>query len=594
MSDSKQQKFFEIIPSGTRIAFIANRWRYITVSIVLVLASFAALAYNQATSGSILNFGIDFAGGSQVRLRFDADKDPGVDAIRSALEEAGYQSSSVVTVPGSEHEVMVRVKETLSIHDDQVEACKAAAQTVLRVDGTGTTQLLSFTHPAEGSKLFFGYDAEPNYKDLENKVNEAGCQGTADKGFGAKEGESPAEFALIGVGSKIQSEFDAKFGDGAVAEIVLSETVGAKVGGQLKEDGAKSMLYAIGFIFLFVMIRFDLRFAPGGIVALTHDAILVIGAFAITGKEFNLQTIAAILTVIGYSINDTIVVFDRIRERVALYRDEPVEKVTNDALNDTLSRTILTSGTTLLVVLATFFMGAGPIKDFAFALIIGVLVGTFSSLYIATPVFLWVNKRFYGGRGHLQALEDEDRGTGTLLSGDDAEDGVPVRADVLDATEAGGLERLEVPRRRRGADGDVRVRPPKSRAAAARHAACRMQGDLQREVSLFSFRGAVGSRAANGSARVGAARVGCGRAPGRSTQSSCGACHGAQGRLATRRSTRGRGARAACREPEGAPAGTATSVGPRCAGRRGRSPYAFADAQPASSAARDGRVSRSA
>ena len=199
-------------------------------------------------------------------------------------------------------------------------------------------------------------------------------------------------------------------------ESVRSETVGATVGEQLKEDGAKSMLYAIGFIFLFVMIRFDLRFAPGGIVALTHDAILVIGAFALTGKEFNLQTIAALLTIIGYSINDTIVVFDRVRERVALHRDEPIEKVTNDALNDTLSRTILTSGTTLLVVVATYVMGAGPIKDFAFALIIGVLVGTFSSLYIATPVFLYVNKRFYGGRGHLQ-WADEGEGTGTLLSG---------------------------------------------------------------------------------------------------------------------------------------------------------------------------------
>ncbi len=450
MSDSKSQKFFTLIPTDTHIAFVAKRWRYITISIVLVLLSLGALVYNQVTSGSILNFGIDFAGGSQVRLRLDADKDPGVDAIRSALDEQGYEGASVVTVPDSDHEVMVRVKETLSIDDAQVKACEDAAKTVATVDGSGTTNLLSFDHPDGGSKLFFGYDAEPNYSDLEAKVNAAGCQGTADKGFGAKEGESPAEFALIGVGSQIQSEFDAAFGAGTVAEIVLSETVGAKVGGQLKEDGAKSMLYAIGFIFLFVMIRFDLRFAPGGIVALTHDAILVIGAFAITGKEFNLQTIAAILTVIGYSINDTIVVFDRVRERVALYRDEPIEKVTNDALNDTLSRTILTSGTTLLVVFATYAMGAGPIKDFAFALMIGVVVGTFSSLYIATPVFLWVNKRFYGGEGHLKML-DED-GTGTLLSGtEDPEPGVPpsTAGTAGGSARGGGAEPKKTRRRRR-------------------------------------------------------------------------------------------------------------------------------------------------
>lgn len=446
--DNRNQKFFTLIPAGTTLAFVERRWRYITISIIAILVSLGAMVFNQVNEGSILNFGIDFAGGSAVRLRFDADKDPGVEALRDALDEAGYQGASAVVVPDSEHEFMVRVKETLSIDEEQVKACEAAAAVVRRVDGEGTTKLLSFNHPEGGSKLFFGYDAEPNYKDLERKVNEAGCLGTADKGFGGKEGESPAEFALIGVGNKIKEQFDAKFGDGAVAEIVRSETVGATVGGQLKQDGAKSMLYAIGFIFLFVMIRFDLRFAPGGIVALTHDAILVIGAFAITGKEFNLQTIAAILTIIGYSINDTIVVFDRVRERVALHRDEPIEKVTNDALNDTLSRTILTSGTTLLVVIATYVMGAGPIKDFAFALIIGVVVGTFSSLYIATPVFLYVNRRFYGGRGHL-SWADEGKGTGTLLSGTSDEGPAPEGADEAPPSAGVGEPQKKSRRRRR-------------------------------------------------------------------------------------------------------------------------------------------------
>jgi preprotein translocase subunit SecF len=142
----------------------------------------------------------------------------------------------------------------------------------------------------------------------------------------------------------------------------------------------------------------------------------VVGAFAITGKEFNLQTIAAILTVVGYSINDTIVVFDRVRERVALYRDASIEETSNAALNDTLSRTLLTTLTTLMVVVATYVLGTGPIKDFSFALIVGMVVGTYSSLYIATPVFLWVNRRFYGGKGHLMYQKAAEReGTGTLL-----------------------------------------------------------------------------------------------------------------------------------------------------------------------------------
>ncbi|MBL8881399.1 MAG: protein translocase subunit SecF, partial [Phycisphaerales bacterium] len=154
------------------------------------------------------------------------------------------------------------------------------------------------------------------------------------------------------------------------------------------------------------MLRFDLRFAPGGIVALAHDAMLTVGAFALTWKEFNLQTIAALLTIIGYSINDTIVVFDRLRERGALNRAQDIGETTDVALNETLSRTILTSGTTLLVVVATWVLGTGTIKDFAFALFVGITVGTYSSLFIAAQIFLWVNRRFYAGKGHLVAADE--------------------------------------------------------------------------------------------------------------------------------------------------------------------------------------------
>jgi preprotein translocase subunit SecF len=217
-----------------------------------------------------------------------------------------------------------------------------------------------------------------------------------------REGEVPVEVSLIGIANRISDQLNERFGAGTVDEIVHAETVGAKVGNQLKADGAKSLLYALGFIFLYVMLRFDLRFAPGGIVALAHDAFITVGAFAITWREFNLTTIAAILTIVGYSINDTIVVFDRVRERVALFRDDDIVETSNRALNETLSRTILTSGTTLLSVIATYAMGSGAIADFAFALIVGITVGTYSSIFIATPVFLWVNQRFYSGAGHLR------------------------------------------------------------------------------------------------------------------------------------------------------------------------------------------------
>jgi preprotein translocase subunit SecF len=419
--DPSKLKFFKLVPDGTNIDFIGNRKRGMLFSILLILLSLGTMVFNQVSTGSPLNFGIDFQGGSSVRLALTKEAD--IEELRTLLSDQGYSGSSVVSVPDAQNEVLIRVKEVIAISEDDLAGCRAA------LDQLTGAELLEdgFYHPKDSSKIFMKFSAQPAYADIDRLMTAAGCEGTAESGDGKPE-EFPVEYALIGVGADIAHVIDAKLGAGTVDHIVTSETVGAKVGSQLKRDGVQAMLFAIGFIFLFVMIRFDLRFAPGGIVALAHDAMIVIGAFALTGKEFNLQTIAALLTVIGYSINDTIVVFDRIRERVALHRDAPILETTNTALNETLSRTVLTSATTLIVVVCTWVLGSGPIKDFAFALTVGLIVGTYSSLFVAAPVFLWVNDKMYKGKGHLiTAQKDAERGTGTLLGpqieqGDDDQD----------------------------------------------------------------------------------------------------------------------------------------------------------------------------
>ena len=411
------EKFFELIPSGTNFDFVGRRKRFLLISLIMILTSFGILGVNAARRGSALNFGIDFSGGSQVRLALT--KSVELNEIRGAMVDLGYEGSSAVAVPDAENQVMIRVKDVTSMTDAQEEVCKKA---MLAASKAPLSEDNGFVHPNESSKIFMKFTSEPDYAGIEKAMTDSGCAGQADPVVG-KEGEYPVDFSLVGVGNKIISDLDGKFGEGTVDHLVSSETVGSKVGDQLKVDGAAAMLYAIFGIFIFVMLRFDLRFAPGGIVALTHDAIIVVGAFALTWREFNLQTIAALLTIVGYSINDTIVVFDRVRERVNLDRDAPIEETTNKALNETLSRTVLTSTTTLLVVVSIWVLGSGPIKDFAFALFIGMIVVTYSSLFVASPIFLWVNDRFYQGRGHL-AMADEE-GTGTLLgSASSGEDGV--------------------------------------------------------------------------------------------------------------------------------------------------------------------------
>ena len=168
------------------------------------------------------------------------------------------------------------------------------------------------------------------------------------------------------------------------AEMRRVEFVGPQVGDELKEDGSLAMLYALGGILLYVMLRFTFKFSLGAIAALIHDVLIVVGFFALTRMEFDLPVLAALLAVIGYSLNDTIVVFDRIRENFRRMRKGTPEEIINRSLNQTLSRTLMTSFTTLLVLVALYILGGELIHVFATALIVGVLIGTYSSMFVAS------------------------------------------------------------------------------------------------------------------------------------------------------------------------------------------------------------------
>ena len=175
-------------------------------------------------------------------------------------------------------------------------------------------------------------------------------------------------------------------------EIRRIETIGPKVGDELKISAVKAILIALGLVLLYITIRFQWRQGVSAIVALVHDVLVVVGMFSIFDKEFSLTVVAALLTVVGYSLNDTIVVFDRIRENQGKYRKKSFEETINLSITETLSRTLITSGTTLFVVLSLFLLGGEIIHDFAFALLVGVLIGTYSSIYVASPLSVFLTK----------------------------------------------------------------------------------------------------------------------------------------------------------------------------------------------------------
>ncbi|MEA2120352.1 protein translocase subunit SecF [Halovibrio sp. HP20-50] len=196
---------------------------------------------------------------------------------------------------------------------------------------------------------------------------------------------------------RLQQAFDADVGgevvnllrsSGDSVDLVRSEFVGSQVGDQLRDQSGLGLLVALGVVMLYVAFRFQYKFAIGALLALMHDVVIVVGIFALFQLDFDLTVLAAILAVIGYSLNDTIVVYDRVREAIRTSRIDDMPQIFNEAINATLARTLATSGTTLLVLLALLLLGGDMIENFAIALLIGVGVGTFSSIYIAAALLL--------------------------------------------------------------------------------------------------------------------------------------------------------------------------------------------------------------
>lgn len=192
---------------------------------------------------------------------------------------------------------------------------------------------------------------------------------------------------------QIREALEGRFGKEGL-EVRRTEMVGPQVGMELREKGLFSILYAILGILVYVSWRFEFRFAVGAIVALAHDVLVTLGFFSLFGKEIDLPIIAAFLAIIGYSLNDTIIIYDRIRENTGRYPNEGFAATVNRSINETLSRTLLTSGTTLIVVAALFFLGGSVIHNFAFAMLVGIIAGTYSTIFVASAIILVWEKSY--------------------------------------------------------------------------------------------------------------------------------------------------------------------------------------------------------
>ncbi len=300
----------------------------------------------------------------------------------------------------------VPLAQVVNLNDQDVGAVKDIVRGVIAAEGLARPEELTAidltlspialrlhsTVPLDAARLAAVLD-RTRYRDINLFVRcrSAICPASIDE----REQVYGYQINLRGFGPDVVESLNERLGAGAVVEELSMEWVGPKVGEKLRDDGIKSVLIALGLILVYVALRFDLRFAPGAVVCLFHDAMITLGFFVFTGMEVNLTTVAAILTIVGYSVNDTIVIYDRIRENLQKTQERDLVKVSNTSINETLSRTLLTSFTTILAVLAVAFFARGTIQDFAIAMIVGIVVGTYSSIYVAAPMAIVMDRKVF-------------------------------------------------------------------------------------------------------------------------------------------------------------------------------------------------------
>jgi preprotein translocase subunit SecF len=378
-----QFKTFDIIPHGTKFDFVGKRHIAVVLSIVVNLA--VILWCIPAIHG--LNFGVDFAGGTEMEVRFEKAVDPG--SIRKAVEELGFKDASVQTYGAeSEHSYLLRVGRIALMSPEDVKRVEDAVQKAF----PGQVESMSFSAES-GDKIDFQFKTAPTTDQLKAAVEGQGIKVREvrdEAGLTA----GTRSFAVItqGIQDKVSSDLSARFAE-AKPQVLRVEYVGPAVGRELRNQGFKAILYAMALIVVYVGLRFDFRFSPGVIIALVHDAVVTLGYFAFSGREFNLTSIAVILTVVGYSVNDTVVVYDRIRENQTKYKGRPLGDIVNASINEVFGRTLLTSFATALSLVGLLVYGVGTIFDFAFAMGVGIVSGTYSTWFIAAPMTIWLEER---------------------------------------------------------------------------------------------------------------------------------------------------------------------------------------------------------
>ncbi len=365
------------------IDWLGKKWYFLGFSLIFSIAGLLSMAFWHG-----IPLGVEFRGGTDAQVKFT--ETPDLNKIRADLDRAGLKNPRIQQFgPTANNEVLISLPEV----NRQGEATDITAgkQAIINALEAPYAQQIA------GGKRDFNQASEQDLQDY--LVSKDPLQNGGDpKAYGdvARNIVSTRDKNFGGVLTSLdQLKADPRILNSLQAGFFLSnfarptvEIVGPTVGKQLQHQAVLAVLYSLGGMLVYLWFRFELIYGAAAVVACFHDTLITVGAFSLANKEISLTVIAAILTLVGYSMNDTIVVFDRIRENIKLMRRERLDVIVNRSINQTLSRTILTSGLTFLTVLSLFLFGGEVLHGFSFALVIGILIGTYSSIAVAAPMLV--------------------------------------------------------------------------------------------------------------------------------------------------------------------------------------------------------------
>lgn len=389
----------QLFPHDKLYDFMGVRRWSISASIVMVVAAFVLIFYPGPRLGT------DFKGGTEIEVAFTKPVTAG--EIRAAVTHAGFSQPDVVKVddPKVPARYLVRIQEVSTI--GEAKRLEIERQLCNGLDSGDCAEAAHQSNEVKfspgGDKITVRFHEDPDLNWVRSRMASvsdlelrAGMHGVILQ----NPRDHKVEILLKSKGDQLMDGLRVKLGSDRVpAEALRVEWIGPKAGAQLRDSALKAVAFSIIFVMIYIALRFDIRFAPGAVLAMVHDAVSVLGLLIIMGREINLTTVAAILTIVGYSVNDTVIVYDRVRENLSRLRGANFVGLINVSISEMLGRTILSSGTVIVSMLAFFAWGTGTLKDFALTLVIGFVLGTYSSIYVALPLTEWLDRRFFGGHG---------------------------------------------------------------------------------------------------------------------------------------------------------------------------------------------------